>query len=281
MIQYKVWTQKYGEPFKTKLESALIEQKFQGEKWEEDHFAHIDSFKFTPNKKDKEQSLNNMVTLIGDFIQEELLKGFAKTYLRARKDLDKMEKREIEKLFIHNNYIAKEDGVSYISYYVIYTPIYKELEKYKEINIDGWITFRSEKYKVILEDVIEQTIYDYEMQKDYIQFINFLLQMKGLQEEQIELVHLVPRQDGTILLFDEEEKDQTDYWTKLYCEDLEDEALTIEDRVLHMLITLSPKEIVLHDFYEKLNKPFLETLKTLFRDQLICCKGCEFCQKQL
>ncbi|MEG0388176.1 MAG: sporulation protein YtxC, partial [Niameybacter sp.] len=211
--------------------------------------------------------------------QEEILKDFAKSYLKGRKDLIRKEKEEIEKFFIHNNYITKEEGVSYISYYVIYTPIYKELEKYKVLNIDGWITFRSQKYKIILQDVMEQTIYDYEMQKDYVQFINFLIQMKSMQEEQTELVHLVPQGNGDILLFDEQKKEQTDYWLKLYCEELEDDKLTIEDKVLHTLIELAPQKIKLHDCQDYLNKPFLETLKILFKDQLQYCKGCEICHK--
>ncbi|MEG0711326.1 MAG: sporulation protein YtxC, partial [Niameybacter sp.] len=208
MIQYKIWTQKYGEPFKTKIESDVERTKLQGERWELEHLVNIDGFKFTPNKKEQDQSLNNLATFVGDFIQEEILKDFAKSYLKGRKDLIRKEKEEIEKFFIHNNYITKEEGVSYISYYVIYTPIYKELEKYKVLNIDGWITFRSQKYKIILQDVMEQTIYDYEMQKDYVQFINFLIQMKSMQEEQTELVHLVPQGNGDILLFDEQKKEQ-------------------------------------------------------------------------
>ena len=61
------------------------------------------------------------------------------------------------------------------------------------------MAFRTQKYKVILEDVIEQTIYDYEMQKDYIQFINFLLDTKSMQEAKEEVMHLIPKEEGDIL----------------------------------------------------------------------------------
>lgn len=281
MIQYKIWTQKYGEPFKTKLNHLLSQSKLSKDNWDEENLSNIYCFKCTPSKKEKEQALNNIVSLIGDFIQEEVLTEFAKSYLKTRKDLDRSKKREIEKLFIHNNYITKEEGVSYIAYYVIYTPILKELEKYKQINIDGWITFRTQKYKIILEDVIEQTIYDYEMQKDYIQFINFLLQVKAMQEEQVELVHLIPQFNGDILLYDQDEKEQTKDWMEVLCEEIEDEKLTTEDKVFHILISLAPKKIILHDHYNKLNEQFLQTLKNLFFNQIDYCAGCKICQKGL
>lgn len=281
MIQYKIWTQKYGEPFKTKLNHLLAQSKFPKEHWEEDNLSNIYCFKCKPNKKEREETLNNIVSLIGDFIQEEVLKEFAKSYLKRRKDLNTVQKKEIEKLFIHNNYIEKEEGVSYIAYYVIYTPILKELEKYRQVNIDGWITFRTEKYKVILEDVIEQTIYDYEMQKDYIQFINFLLQVKSMQEESVELVHLIPQSDGDIRLYDANQNEHTKDWLDVLCEEIEDERLTIEDKIFHALISLAPKKIILHDHYNQLNEQFLQTLKNLFYHELNCCEGCEICQKGL
>lgn len=149
------------------------------------------------------------------------------------------------------------------------------------MNIDGWMAFRTQKYKVILEDVIEQTIYDYEMQKDYIQFINFLLDTKSMQEAKEEVMHLIPKEEGDILLLDEYMQDRTKAYMQQYCNELEDEKMQIEDKVLHILICVSPKKVIIHKDIKDLNPHFLDTLKALFKEQLSYCDGCENCQSPL
>ncbi len=143
------------------------------------------------------------------------------------------------------------------------------------------MAFRTQKYKVILEDVIEQTIYDYEMQKDYIQFINFLLDTKSMQEAKEEVMHLIPKEEGDILLLDEYMQDRTKAYMQQYCNELEDEKMQIEDKVLHILICVSPKKVIIHKDIKGLNPHFLDTLKALFKEQLSYCDGCENCQSPL
>jgi len=281
MIQYRIWTENYAELFQIKLDRLLESPDSICGSWQCDSLDTIKCFRCAANKKEKDEVLKNIANLVGDVIQEGVLKKFARSYLKSYKGLNREEKKEVEKLFIHNNYIAKEEGVSYIAYYVIYTPLIKELERYKEVNIDGWMAFRTQKYKVILEDVIEQTIYDYEMQKDYIQFINFLLDTKSMQEAKEEVMHLIPKEEGDILLLDEYMQDRTKAYMQQYCNELEDEKMQIEDKVLHILICVSPKKVIIHKDIKGLNPHFLDTLKALFKEQLSYCDGCENCQSPL
>lgn len=281
MIQYRVWTEKYAELFQTKLTQLLKAPDSICGTWQCEGIETMKCFKCSVTKKEKDEVIKGIASMIGDVIQECILKKFARSYLKAYKGLNKEEKKEVEELFIHNNYIAKEEGVSYISYYVIYTPLIKELERYNEVNIDGWMAFRTQKYKVLLEDVIEQTIYDYEMQKDYIQFINFLLDTKSMQEPKEEMIHLIPQGDGAILLFNEQMENQTEEYMQQYCSELKDDKIQVEDKILHILICAAPQKIVMHKELEYLNPHFLDTLKALFKEQIIYCKGCKACKPNL
>lgn len=278
MIQYRIWTEKYAELFQTKLDDHINDLSDKYGKWQRSDQEAIKCFKYTVVKKEREEALKSIANIVGDVIQEQIIKQFAKKYLKTYKGLKKTEKKEIEALFIHNNYMAKEEGVSYISYYVIYTPLMKELEKYKAVNIDGWINFRTQKYKTILEDVLEQTIYDYEMQKDYIQFINFLIDTKSMQESKELVIHLIPNKNGEISLLNEQKEDQTQKFIRLYCEELEEENLKIEDKVLHILINIAPQKVIIHKNIQDFNPQFLETIKVLFKEQIAYCSGCKVCK---
>ena len=278
MIQYRVWTENYVELFQIKLNKLLEDPDSICGSWQCSSLDSVKCFKCTVNKNEQDTVLKNIVNLAGDVIQEGVLKKFAKYYLKKDKELSREEKKEVEKLFMHNSYSSKEEGVSYIAYYVIYTPLLKELERYKEVNIDGWIAFRTQKYKIILEDIIEQIIYDYKMQKDYIQFINFLLDTKSMQQAKEEVIHLIPREAGEIVLLDQGMKNITKAYIQQYCSELKDEKMKIEDKVLHILVCVSPKKIIIHKESKNLNPHFLETLKVLFKEQLSYCEGCENCQ---
>ena len=278
MIQYRVWTENYVELFQIKLNKLLEDPDSICGSWQCDSLNSVKCFRCTVSKNEQDTVLKKIVNLVGDVIQEGVLKKFAKRYLRKNKELSREEKKEVEKLFMYNSYSSREEGVSYIAYYVLYTPLLKELERYKEVNIDGWIAFRTQKYKVILEDVMEQIIYDYKMQKDYIQFINFLLDTKSMQQAKEEVIHLIPKEDGEILLLDEGMKNRTKAYIQQYCGELKDEKMKIEDKVLHILVCVSPKKIIIHKERENLNPHFLETLKALFKEQLSYCEGCENCQ---
>lgn len=281
MIQYRVWTENYAELFQTRLPNKEEDLENTYGHWQEDTSGYTKCFVCTVTKKEREDVLKLITSMVGDVIQESILKKFVKTYLNNYKGLGREEKKEVEKIFIHSNYLAKEEGVSYIAYYVIYTPLIKELEKYKQVNIDGWINFRTQKYKTILEDVIEQTIYDYEMQKDYIQFINFLLDTKAMQESTEYVIHLIPKRDGEIILLNEQMENQTQKYIDAYCEELDEEALKIEDKILHILICISPERVVIHEDIHNINPQFLETIKVLFKDQVTYCEGCKACNQTM
>lgn len=281
MIQYTIWTENYAELFQIKLNKLLEDPDHSCGTWQSSSLEFIKCFKCTLNKDEQEGVLKNIVNLVGDVIQEGILKKFVKRYLRYNKELSWSEKKEVERLFMYNSYMSREEGVSYIAYYVLYAPLFKELETYKEVNIDGWISFRTQKYKVILEDMMEQVLYDYKMQKDYIQFMNFLLETKLMQQAKENVIHLVPEEEGEIILFDETMKNRTDEYIKQYCSELTEKETKIEDKVLHILVSVCPKKITIHQGSHHLNPSFLDTLRVLFKDQLTFCQGCKICEKSV
>lgn len=278
MVQYMIMTSKYDEKFKRSMEDTKKDTfNFKG-KWKESLKAEVHSFVLEGTNKDKKLMVEQLATIISDIVQSHVLTKFAKEYLKSKTDLTVKEKKEIENMFILNNYVSKEEGVSYISYYLLYTPILKALEEQKVLNIDGWIVFRTHQYKIILEDILEQTIYDYETQKDYLRFVSLLRESRKIQEALENTLHLVQTVDKKMQILNTDKQDITEEYIKIYCADLiKDKEVTREDLIMNIFITVSPEKVVIHNKKEYSNLQFVETLEMIFEGQIEYCEGCQKC----
>lgn len=278
MVQYMISTNKYYEVFKHQLADTKKYTFELTNKWTVNSKGEIYSFCFEVEKSDKILMLETLATIISNIVQSQMLIKIAKEYLKERTDLTIKEKREIENMFILNNYVAKEEGVSYISYYLLYTPILKALEEQKILNIDGWLLFRTHQYKTILEDILEQTVFDYQTQKDYIKFVNLLRESRKLQESLESTLHLISDKNHKMKVFNSNKEESTKEYIKKYCTDLiKDTEVTYEDIIMNIFITVCPEKVIIHNKKEYNNLQFIETLEMIFEGQMEYCEGCSLC----
>ena len=88
---------------------------------------------------DKEKCDEGIAHVICDVIQKSVIKNVCDQFLSNREDLTACERKEISEAFLLNNYVSRQEGVSYASYYWVYLPIYKELREKSALNIEGWL----------------------------------------------------------------------------------------------------------------------------------------------
>ena len=230
----------------------------------------------------KEKCDEGVAHVICDVIQKNAIKNVCEQSLRNREDLTIHEREEISKAFLLNNYMSRQEGISCASYYWIYLPIYKEIREKRGLNIEGWLQFRLEKYKVLLNDILEQFVADYVAKKDVVSFIRLLREATLLAVPLEERMHIVYDKDGKIQLYNKEHINVTGYYIKKYCKDLLlDSMLTREDYILHVLITISPKNLVIHQVKYMKNKQFISTLEIIFAESMTYCKGCYLCEDEI
>lgn len=280
MKYYTLITGKYSEAFEKYVTNSATHPFDFINKWEKKEKDATRYFTYAYNRKDKEYAREKIAHIVSYIVQEAVLKRFATSYLKNRFDLTRREREEIEKLILLNHYMDQEEGASYLSYYLIYTPIFKDLEIYKTINIEGWVTFKTKQYKMILKDILEQTVYDYMTQKDYFAFILMLRENQKIQHALISEIHLLVMPKGEIKVLNQKKEDKTAFYKKEYCKEMieEDEA-TQEDIILNILISVSPEKIILHNKHCFSNTQFIATLELVFLNQIEYCQGCELCQK--
>jgi putative sporulation protein YtxC len=275
---YKICTAKYTETFERYLEKqkGVLEKNLT--EWQKIKGEAITTYLFDYTKKDKEPLLEQLAHVLTDVIQEKVLIYFAKKHLNKRIDLtDKEKKRMMQTLFL-NHYMDHNDGASYLSYCLIYMPLVKALQKHEIVNIEGWITFKTKAYRELLKEIVEESIEEYIVQKDYLDFILLLRENQDMQMPLVEEVHLVINKVGMMRLLDSQKQDKTKEYDKAYCEQLmSQEECKQEDKIMNILVTLSPKKIIVHGKDNLLRPQFMDTIELIFLTKVEHCGGCKLC----
>ena len=164
MCYYQFYTQNLKDELIKRIEELVQENgigsRYKMSSMDSPTKGHIYklAYELEGNKEECDESL---AQVLSDVMQEKAIQNVCDQFLKKRDDLSKEERTEITQAFIMNNYLSKQEGVSYVSYYFLYLPIYREIKDKNGLNIEGWLQFRLGKYKVLLTDVLEQFVEDY------------------------------------------------------------------------------------------------------------------------
>lgn len=228
---------------------------------------------------DRENCEENMAHIVSDLVQEQAILKVCEGFLRQQEGLSGVEKKEIGEAFLNNNYLSRQEGFSYVTYYLIYLPILKELQHSQGFNIDGWVGFRVSKYKRLLKDLLEQFTQDYLAKKEVATFIHLLREASFMAVPLEEEMHIVYSKQGKAMLYDKAGRNVTGHYIKKYCKDLVLEGnFTREDVLLHILMTLSPRQIYIHHKQWIQDWQLPNTLEMIFDESIIYCTFCQFCE---
>ncbi len=162
--------------------------------------------------------------------------------------------------------------------------ILQKLQEYLALNnqlvVDGFIKFRLKEYVNQLEESVERAVDDFIMEREYKEFIRLLKYFVDAQEPRIDLVHVTMTVADAFLIRDKELKIiESDDLEGLML-DQQSSEINYEDLLVSALITLAPREVVLHfqDNGEYLNT--VNTLKSVFGARVRLCQGCELCANE-
>lgn len=158
--------------------------------------------------------------------------------------------------------------------------IEKFLEAETELNLSGLLTFRLRTYRKELTEIVEYALDEYVLDKQYQEFISLLKYFVQLQESKVPIVHLVHKGGHDFMLYNEsfqtlEPKPPSD---RIVAEMLETE-MNIEDMVISSLISVSPKQIMIHTRHPDMQ--VIRTIETIFDSRVKVCVKCPSCSSTL
>ena len=146
----------------------------------------------------------------------------------------------------------------------------------KSIILTGFINFRIKDYMSIIEDVVDDAVNAFVIEKEYFEFVSLLKMYINSQSSNCEVVHLIYNNENSILL-DENKKViniADDIFKAKYLSDI---TFSSNDYALNSLLTLLPKKIYIH-LIDNIVDEFIHTLGLIFEDRVQICTDCNICR---
>lgn len=161
-----------------------------------------------------------------------------------------------------------------------YNCLINDFESYltnnKSIVLDGFLNFRIKDYLKILENVVDEAVNNFVIEKEYLEFISLLKMYINSQNSNCDIVHLVYTNETYILL----DKDKNiinvsdDIFKAKYLSDI---SFSSNDYALNTLLTLIPKKIYIHLINNCIDE-FIHTLSLIFENRIEICTDCSICK---
>lgn len=146
----------------------------------------------------------------------------------------------------------------------------------KSIVLSGFINFRIKNYLSILEDIVDQAVNAFVIEKEYLEFISLLKVYINSQKSNSNVIHLIYNSENSILL--DENKNviniSDDVFKAKYLSDI---SFSSNDFALNGLLTLLPKKIYIH-LIDNCVDEFIHTLGLIFENRVEICTDCNICK---
>jgi len=153
------------------------------------------------------------------------------------------------------------------------------LKENREININGFITFRTkelnQEFIYILDKIIDRCM----VEKEYSEFIKLLSYFVEIQDAKIEEINIIINSKGEYAY---KNGDNIDIKSELFCELFDvkrNENVNEDDMLISGLITNSPKKIVIHCPENVINGEIIDTIVKVFGDRVELCNNCKLCSR--
>lgn len=187
---------------------------------------------------------------------------------------DEFEKKIIEKN-CYNYMILEENNTLRYRKNEIWIPLLSYINNNKSVILNGFVDFRLENYYKTLEEIVDYSVNQYIIEKEYIEFINLLQLYIDSKEPVSSLIHLIYVNGESILL--DENKNiislQDNIFNAKYLSDI---SFSSNDYALNALLTLLPRKIEIHLI--TYDDEFINTLKLIFGTRISICTDCNLCR---
>ncbi|WP_158306252.1 putative sporulation protein YtxC [Paenibacillus curdlanolyticus] len=149
------------------------------------------------------------------------------------------------------------------------------LQEQTELHLTGFVTFRLQNYWSELRDAAEYAVDEFVMDKQYQEFISLLKYFVDLQEPKLPLVHLVHKTGHEFMVCDERLQPLEHKPVDRIVAEMVEYEMNVEDMVISTLVTISPKQIVIHTRQPELQ--IIRTIESIFGIRVSVCVGCGSC----
>lgn len=158
----------------------------------------------------------------------------------------------------------------------LFDAFYGYISSHHSIVLSGFINFRLFNYRNILEDLINLSVNEFLVEKEYLEFTSLVRLYVSSQVPRSSKTHIICLENNTLLLDENLQQINIDK-SELNAKYLSDVTFSDNDYILNTLLKLLPAKIYLHLSSSSANLYFINTLKLIFDNRLEICTDCNIC----
>jgi len=159
---------------------------------------------------------------------------------------------------------------------LIFDAFYEYITTHHSIILSGFITFRLTNYRSLLEDLVDFSVNEFIIEREYLEFISLLRLYINSQASSAKAIHLISLDQESFLL-DENMKIIHIDKNALNAKYLSDVSFSNNDYILNTLLNLLPKKVYIHLASPLSNLDFINTLQLIFEKRIEFCHDCNIC----
>ena len=221
----------------------------------------------------------NFYDFFGSLIEEVIIEFYEEKMIKQLINYNYFYFDEYERKKILDNCIQMKETEEYLELIENQEYIKKEAMKYIQENkfmvLDGFVNFRLEKYYHCLDNMTDDAVNQFIIEKEYTEFINLLRIYVDSKPVNTGILHLIYMNGESILL--DEHKNIVSVSDNIYnAQYLSDISFSSNDFALNTLLTLLPEKLEIHLIDEE--DEFINTLKLIFEGRVPICKECNICK---
>lgn len=222
------------------------------------------------------ENLEEFYKILGNILTDTILKFYEINIIRRILGFnyfyfDEFERNKIEEVCIEslkNNKFKNRNKT-------ICNKIQKYLKKNKSMILDGFVTFRIKEYIEKIDELVDEGVNKYIVEKEYAEFISLLKMYVNSKEPETEEIHLIYT-NGESILLDKNKDIITIANNSFNAKYLSDITFFSNDFALNTLLSLLPKKINVHLITKK--DEFIDTLCLIFEEKVYMCTDCNICR---
>ena len=218
--------------------------------------------------------------VVVEFYKKEMNNFLTENYFFLRYDELKQVKPKIKDALICEGAILGPSTIYYINRKnSIIDKIARCLEENNEINISGFLTFRTKELKADLECIVDKAVEEYMVEKEYNEFIKLLKYFVEVQESKVEEVNILIEKSGSYQLRDKEGNDLLGNMIMELPRVKFDSKENQEELIISAMITSAPQKVIIHCSEYCKNKELIQTISNVFVNRVFYCDKCSECKR--
>lgn len=159
---------------------------------------------------------------------------------------------------------------------LLFDAFYEYISEHHSIILSGFINFRLTKYRKLLEELVDFSVNEYIIEREYLEFVSLLRLYINSQISSSKTVHLISLEHDTFLLDENMQLIDVDK-NALSAKYLSDVSFSTNDYILNTLLNLLPQKIYMHLVSPLSNLDFINTLQLIFENRIELCHDCNIC----